>query len=161
MAKHRGRFVDWRPAAILGILIALGSAAGCERSAEASRALAAERRASWSRELGGIKEQHAALVARLGQRGTDPNCSPATRRTRAVLDGLRQSITDVESQFAQAEPRMEQVLRRGGDVGQRSLDDESARARSYLQALGEQLVATAQQIEELSRSEDEAKQQSP
>jgi len=42
-------------------LIAAGSAAGCERSAEASRAMAAERRASWSRELAGITDQYAAL----------------------------------------------------------------------------------------------------
>jgi hypothetical protein len=140
-------------------LVCLGLAAlavGCERSAEASRALVAERRASWSRELAGIKEQQSALATRLGGAGQ----GPAAQRTRAVLDGARQSITDVENQLAQAQQRMEQAIRRGGEDGRRAIDDESARARDYLQALGEQLVAAAQQLEEFSRSEDETKQKS-
>jgi len=147
-------------AGVLGVLIAVASVAGCERSAEASRALAAERRASWSRELSGIREQHAALVARFGERRNGGNASPAIVRTRAVLDGARQSIIDVDSQFAQAEMRMAEAFRRSGEAGERAVDEESARARSYLQALGEQLGTTAQQIEDISRSEDDAKQQS-
>jgi predicted solute-binding protein len=55
---------------------------------------------------------------------------------------------------------MEQAFRRGGEAGERAVEEESARARSYLQALGEQLGTTAQQIEDISRSEDDAKQQS-
>jgi hypothetical protein len=84
---------------------------------------------------------------------------PAALRTRAVLDGARQSIADVESQLAQAEARMEQAIRRGGEAGQRSIDEESAKARSYLQALAEQLGAATRQLEDLSRNEAETKQQ--
>ena len=135
--------------------------AGCERSAEASRAVVAERRASWAREIAGIKAQQAALAARLGQQGAGSAGGPAAVRTRAVLDGARQSIADVESQLAQAEARMEQAIRRSGEAGQHAIDDESVKARAYLQALGEQLGAAAQQLDDLSRSEDEPKQQSP
>jgi hypothetical protein len=143
----------------LGVVIALLSGVGCERSAEASRAIVAERRASWGREIAGIKEAHAALAARLGGQGSGLSGGPAALRTRAVLDGARQSIADVESQLAQAEARMEQAIRRGGEAGQRSIDEESAKARSYLQALAEQLGAATRQLEDLSRNEAETKQQ--
>lgn len=146
-------------AAVLAVVVVVG--AGCERSAEASRAVVAERRASWSREIAGIKQQQAALAARLGPQRTGAASGPATLRTRAVLDGARQSITDVESQLAQAEARMELAIRRGGEAGQHAIDDESVKARGYLQALGEQLAAAARQVDDLSRNEDEAKKQTP
>ena len=42
-----------------------------------------------------------------------------------------------------------------------AIDDESVKARGYLQALGEQLAAAARQVDDLSRTEDEAKTQTP
>jgi hypothetical protein len=142
--------------ATLGVAISLAWAAGCDRSAEASRAVVAARRASWAREIGGMREQQAALAARLSEQGTGSNAGPAALRTRAVLDGARQSIADVERQLAQADGRMEQAIRRGGEAGQHSIDDESANARGYLTALGEQLAAAARQLDGFSRSEAEA-----
>ena len=150
----------FRGAALI-ILIALVSAAGCARSAEASRALVGARRASWAREVDGIKAQHAALAVRLGEQGAGFSTGPALLRTRAVLDGTRQSIADVEGQLAQAAERMERAIRRGGEDGQRAIDDESAKARGDLQALSEQLVAAATQLDDFSRSEDETKQKTP
>jgi len=148
-------------ASAVAIVIALCAGVGCERSAEASRAIVAERRASWTREIAGIREQHAALAARLGGHGTGSSGGPAALRAHAVLDGARQSITDVENQLAQAEGRMQQAIHHGGEAGQRSIDEESAKARGYLQALAEQLGAAAGQLDELSQNENEAKKQSP
>lgn len=149
-----------RPLAVaLVATIAFGSAIGCERSADASRALVAERRAAWAREIAGIREQQAALASRMGSSGAGTGDSPAVRRTRAVLDGARQSIADVENQLTQASTRMEHEIRRGGEAGRQAIDDESARARGYLQSLGDQLGAAAQQVEELARNEDETNRQ--
>jgi len=80
-------------------------------------------------------------------------------RARAVVDGTRQSITDVESQLAQAEGRMEQAVRRGGDAGERAIEEESVKARGYLQALGEELVEATQQLDQFSRTADESQKQ--
>src|SRR5262249_13907977 len=114
-------------------------------------------RASWAREIAGIKSEHAALVARLGSQGADSKDGPAAIRARAVLDGTRQSIVDVENQLAQAEGRMEQTARGGGDAAQGMSDEESVKARGYLQALNEQLVVTAQQLDQFPRTADESR----
>jgi hypothetical protein len=144
------------------VVIVLAAVAGCERGGEASRALLAERRASWAREIAGLKAQHEVLATRLEGRpapgaGAGAGAIASERRLRAVLDGARQSITDVESQFAQAEGRVDHAIRRGSQAGERALEEESARARSYLQALGEQLGAVARQADERARTDDETK----
>jgi len=143
----------------LCFIVALIVTGGCDRSADASRTLIAGLRASWTREIAGLKSQHLALVARLGSRGTDSSDGPAAMRARAVVDGTRQSITDVESQLAQAEGRMEQAVRRGGDAGERAIEEESVKARGYLQALGEELVEATQQLDQFSRTADESQKQ--
>ena len=148
-----------RGAGLLPIVaIVLAWVAGCERGGEASRAVLAERRASWAREIAGLKSQHEVLAARLeGRPGAGAGASAADRRMRAVLDGTRQSIADVESQFAQAGGRVDQAIGRGSQAGERALEEESSRARSYLQKLGEQLGAVARQVDEHARTDDEAK----
>jgi len=135
-----------------GLCVAIGvlSAGGCERSAESSRALIAARRASWAREIAGIKEQHAALEARLGGQAAGPGAGPAEQRARAVLAGVRQSIDDVETQLAQAETRMQRAVGESGESGERAIDEESVKARSYLQALSDGIAAAAQQLEQMS-----------
>jgi hypothetical protein len=145
---------------VLGIVVALAWAAtGCQQSAEVARAQIAERRASWAREIAGIKEQNAALLARLGGRGVGSGASAAAVRMRATLDGGRQSIADVENQLAQAATRMEEATRRGGRAAEQAIEEESVRVRGYLQALGEQLGATARQLDEFGNQDTE--RQSP
>jgi len=78
-----------------------------------------------------------------------------------VLDGARQSIADVEIQLAQAANRVEQAIRRGGQAGEQAIDEESIRARGYLQGLGDQLSTAARQLDVLATSDEEAKRQSP
>ena len=150
-----------RRAGLLPIVaIVLAAVAGCERGGEASRAVLAERRASWAREIAGLKAQHEVLATRLEGRpapGEGAGAAASERRMRAVLDGARQSIADVESQFAQAEGRVDQAIGRGSQAGERALEEESARARSYLQALGQQLGAVARQADERARTDDETK----
>lgn len=124
---------------------------GCDQSAEVSRAVLAQRRDLWSRELARLRERHAALAARLDDqfgaaRGAEE------MRTRAVLDGARQSIVDIEKHLRQAETRIEQAIRRGGDSGEKAIDQESALAREYLQGLDEQLGTAARQIDLLART---------
>jgi hypothetical protein len=149
----RGRFT----LAILGVITALTSVSGCERSPEQARALVEAQRASWTRELGGIKEQQAILATRFEQQSAGAGASPAALRVRAVFDGARQSIIDVQSQLDQAATRMEQAARRNDRAGAQVLDEESVRAREYLQSLREQLTAATQQLEEFSHRETEAK----
>jgi chromosome segregation ATPase len=148
-----------RGAGLLPIVVmVVASVAGCERGGEASRAVLAERRASWAREIAGLKSQHEVLATRFeGRSGTGAGASASERRMRAVLDGARQSIADVESQFAQAEGRVAQAIRRSTQAGEKALEEESARARSHLQALGEQLGAVARQADDRARTDDEAK----
>jgi hypothetical protein len=146
---------------MVGVVIALTGLGGCERSPEQARALVEARRASWERELGGIKEQHAILAARYQQQPGVAGGSAAALRLRAAVDGARQSIIDVKSQLDQAATRMEQAARRNDSAGEQTLEEESVRARAYLQALGEQLTVAAHQLEEFSRSEAGAKGNSP
>lgn len=141
-----------RKTAALSVVIAIGITAGCEQGADFLRASLAQRRDSWSRELSGLKEQQAALAARLDERLGTSRGGPAAMRTRAVLDGARQSIVDVDNQLQQAGTRLEQAIRRGGDSGEKALDDESALARGYLQGLGQQLGAVAQQVDGLAQN---------
>jgi hypothetical protein len=143
----------------LGVVVALTATVGCDWGAEASRALLAERRDSWTRELAGLKAQHAALAGRVD--GRVASGAPAERRTRAVLDGARQSIADVEGQLRQAETRAEEGIRRGGAAGEKSIEAESAQARRYLQALAQQLGAAARQVDRLAWGEGESRQQTP
>jgi len=74
-----------------------------------------------------------------------------------MIDGARQSIVDVQRQLDQAATRMEQAARRNDRAGEQALDEESLLARQYLQSLGEQLTAAAQQFEQFSRHETESK----
>ena len=151
-----GRFVF----VVVGVVSALTSVSGCERSPEQAHALVEAQRASWARELGGIKEQQAILATRLQQQGAAAGTSPAALRMRAVLDGARQSLVDVQNQLDQAATRMEQAARRNDQAGAQVLEEESVRAREYLQSLREQLTAASKQFEEFSRSGTEAKEAS-
>jgi len=135
-------------------------ASGCERSPEEARALVDARRASWARELGGMKEQQAILAARFEQQRAGADNSAAALRLRAVIEGARQSIVDVQSQLDQAATRMEQAARRNDRVGDGALDEECLRARQYLETFGEQLTVAAEQVEEFSRGETAAKEKS-
>jgi hypothetical protein len=144
-----GRWAGFLPI----VVMVLASIAGCERGGEASRAVLAERRASWAREIAGLNQQYASLATRLGGRlgvGTGAGDTPAERRMRATLDGTHQAIADVETQLQQAAERIEQAIGRGGQVTEKTLDEESARARGYLHGLGEQLGLAARQVDELA-----------
>jgi len=55
----------------------------------------------------------------------------------------------------------EGAVGRGGRAAEKTIDEESANARAYLQALGEQLVVVAQQLDESGRNDDGTKEQSP
>jgi hypothetical protein len=147
----------------LGLVVALTFAAGCEKSAESSRAMFAQRQESWSRELAEIKSEQATLAGRLDERlaGQAERGTVAERRMRALLDSTRQSIADVEAQIRQAKGRVDQAARHGSQAARSAIDDESARARGYLQSLGEQLGATEQQLGQFAANEDEAKHASP
>jgi hypothetical protein len=131
------------------LVAGLACAVGCERTSEASRAALAERRESWSREIGGCNGQYAALEARLaGGAGTASRGGVAERRVRAVLEGTRQSIADVEIQLGQAAGRAEQAISRGREEGERAIETEGVNARASLQALNEQIGRTARQVDD-------------
>jgi hypothetical protein len=144
----------------LGVVLAFAWAVGCERSPQAARAVIAERRAGWTREIGGMKEQLAALVARADGHHEGAPGGPAEQRTRVVLAAAQQSIGDVERQLAQAAERTDQSVRLGGEAAQRAIDDESARSRGYLQALGQVLGSAGRQLDGLARSENGTKSDS-
>lgn len=145
----------------LALAVLLASSTACERTSEASRASLARRRNSWAGELAGLKEQQAALAARLDGRMASAAGSVAQRRMWATLDGARQAIADTELELQQAESRIEHAIERGSAVGQKSMEDESSKARSYLQALGEQIATAARQIDEFAQNESETKHTTP
>ena len=153
----------WRNCSIVALAVSLWlvGVGSCERGAEVSQALIAQRRAAWAREISGIREQHAALTGRLGQEGTSLNPAPAQARMRTVLDGARQSITDVENELAQCVARMEHGSQGSGEAAQRAVEVETAKARGYLQALVAQLDSAATQVDGLTRGTGEAKQATP
>jgi len=150
-----------RPLSCFFVVLALAAfgagVGGCERSPEQARAVVEARRASWARDLGGLKEQQALLAVRFEQQQAGGGGSAATLRLRAMIDGARQSIVDVQRQLDQAATRMEPAARRNDRAGEQALDEESLLARQYLQSLGEQLTAAAQQFEQFSRHETESK----
>jgi len=135
-------------AAALATAIVPAVGAGCERSAEASRALVAARQASWTRQLARIKAEHVGLKERFGREITSPvgTTNPSALRARATLDGLGQSIADVEIQMRQVGGRVEAAIARGGDEAEKALDDESARMNGHLQALVADLAAVSRQM---------------
>jgi hypothetical protein len=149
------------PAAVLGVAIALVAAVGCEQGADAQRAMLAQHRSSWTREIAGLKELHAALAARLNERLGGARGGPAGTRARAVIDGARQSIVDVENELDQAATRIDQAIRHGGDSGEKALKEESARARGYLQGLHDQIGGGARQVDALALGGNGTKQARP
>jgi hypothetical protein len=134
---------------------ALLSAAGCERDIESVRAELAVRQAVWQRELGTIRAQRGALAERLARQPravASAKEAPAITRMRATLDGLAQSLVDVEIQMRQVVSRLENAPRHGGDDLQKALDEDSARMAAYLQALTGNLAAASRALDDFGRT---------
>jgi hypothetical protein len=133
---------------------ALAVAVGCSRDAESLRAELAAKQAVWQRELGAFKAQHTAMAERLARQkkavaGTD---APPIVRMRATLNGVAQSLLDVEIQMRQAAARLDQALTRGGDAAQKALAEDIARMDGYVQALAGDMVATGRALDDFDRA---------
>ena len=134
---------------------ALLSAAGCERDIDSVRAELAAKQAVWQRELGTIKAQRGALAERLARQPmatASAKEAPAITRMRATLDGLAQSLVDVEIQMRQLSSRLENAPRRGGDALQKALDEDSARMTDYFQALAGNVAAAGRALDDFGRT---------
>lgn len=132
----------------LVVLVSLAVTAGCERDGGAIRAALASRQAEWQREIQSLKAQQSALSERYV-----PGSSTAALRVHAAIDGVAQSIADVEAQARQISPRVEVAIGRGGEAGEKALDEESARMRDYLQALATDVASAGRQLDELGKDE--------
>jgi hypothetical protein len=130
--------------AVIGIALA-----GCQHDVERLRLELTARQASWDRQLGTIKAEHASLKERFGREIGNTGVAatnPAALRARATIDGLRQSIADVEIQARQVGPRLEEATTHGSDAAEKLLEQESARMNGTFQALVADLAATTQQV---------------
>jgi hypothetical protein len=141
---------------VAGILsiAALASAAGCQRDVDTVRAELTEKQAVWQREIGTFKAQHAAIAERFARQpmAAPDKETPAVTRMRATLQGVAQSLIDVEMQSRQVGARVEQAVARGGDAAQKALDEDGARMNEYFQALAGDLAATGRALDDLSKT---------
>jgi hypothetical protein len=133
--------------AVFGCAIALGS---CQGGADSVRASLAAQQSSWQREIGTLKNQRAALQARVLGQGI-----PA-RRAQTMLTGLGQSIADVEVQIRQAGPRVERAIDRNADAS-KALEEEAGRIGSYLQGLSADLTSVARELDGPAQGQQKAR----
>jgi hypothetical protein len=139
----------WAPA-LVALMCFLGG--GCRNNADTARMALAARQASWDRELALLRAQQAALRDRLGRQAS----AGAERSVRAALDGVGQSLVDVENQMQQMEPRLEQVIDHGGDTNER-VEQDCALMDGYLQALAANLTSAGTQVDEAGQRSAKAK----
>jgi hypothetical protein len=130
---------------------------GCQRDAETARALLRTQQASWERGLGSLKEQQAALKERFERQPPPPatapgDVSPTAMRMRAILDGGRQSLVDIESQIRQVPDRLEPAMGRGPEVAEKALEQESARINDYLKSMSDQLALAGRELDGYGKS---------
>jgi hypothetical protein len=129
--------------------------ASCQRDEDTIREALSAREASWKSNVDTLKAEKEAFRRRLsGAAGA----GPARVRVGATIDGLGQSIADVEAQMRQVRPRVERTLTRGGDAAQKVLDDETGRMNEYLQHLATDLTAAGRELDALGRTEVESAQ---
>src|SRR5262245_24744623 len=97
----------------VSLVLTFAALASCQRDVEQFRAELATRQASWNSRLATIRTEQEGLKERFGRGIGAPNGSRASSsaglRTRATIDGLGQSITDVEIQMRQVGPRLDQA----------------------------------------------------
>ena len=150
-SETASRGVATRIGITMGCLLIAGIAlGGCQRDAESIKAALAARRATWDRELGSIKARKAAVDERLGRKAAamKPG-SPAVERIRAMLDGARQSLIDVEMQENQIGPNL--VKLRSGEEAEKALEQESQRMSEYLVQLTAGIGAAGRALDEVDR----------
>jgi len=135
------------------VLLGLAATTGCNGNASALRATLAAREASWHQQLGALRAQHAALHARLDglARG-----AAAARTARATVAGIGQSLVDVEAQSRQASARIDQSIDRGGEAGEKALEEEGGLIDGYLQSLASGVASASADLDRLTASEAQA-----
>ena len=120
---------------------------GCQRGEEAIRTALAERETIWTREISTLEAQRTALKQRCdGYRGP-PDSTNSPFRVRASLDGVGQSIIDVDGQMRQIRPRIEQAIGKGADAAQKALDLENVQMDEYFRAVRADLSSAGKELD--------------
>jgi hypothetical protein len=130
---------------IVGLVLLTGVALGCDRT-EAARAALKERDADWASRLGQLRTRQAELAARR----PDPGHQPADIRTQARLlraqasiEGIRQTLADLDSRRRESVTTVESALAAGAEDPERVLDQASTQMNELL-ALGAEELASAE-----------------
>jgi len=134
-----------------GALLLIVVLAACERDPAATRAILREQQQQWARDLGTLRQQEVELHARLTSLSTSGR-TVAALRVAPLLNGARQSITDIEMQAQQADERLEPVLRQGGQAALEAIDAERTQIGGYLKMLRDQLETAGRTLGALERS---------
>lgn len=133
----------------------LGSATSCDRKGEEARQELTQRRAGWTHEIAAMRSHQAELAVRFDQQAAANRIGdPATARTRAVLEGARQSIGDLEGHLRQLDVVLEPAFRKGGEEAEHALERASGGARASLEALAAQLVVANRAVAQLPHDEE-------
>jgi uncharacterized protein involved in exopolysaccharide biosynthesis len=137
----------------LGILVAV---VGCQRDADSMRAQLAQEQGTWARELDALRARQDVLEQRFRSQPTAVPSVPGGVsaphvRVRAILDGSRQSLADVDLQIRQAGSRLEPALSRGGEAADKAIADERERIAGLLRRLSEQLVTVSGELDDVGK----------
>ena len=90
---------------------------GCERSADGAKALLISRQSDWGRSVVTLQQQEVVLRERFDHLRASPSAGvglAVAARTRAVLDGSRQSLVDVGTEIRQVGSRFDRGIAGGG-----------------------------------------------
>ena len=128
---------------------------GCERDADWFRGLLKDKQAGWERQLGTLRAQQAAFHDRFA-RQPQPQSAPGTIsapyvRVHAILDGNRQSLSDIAVQIRELPRRLEAVIAKGGDAAEQAIEQEGARMDGHLRVVANQFTSIERELGGLGR----------
>ena len=141
----------------LGLVVGLTAliASACDRSAELDAELRA-RQAHWTREIAAIRAQQSNIMVQFQTLqapavGNTPAFA-AHARTKAIVLGAYQSLSDLDNVASQAARRVESANKKSARAGSRALEIEHAQVLSEVRRMWEHLAVAQKEIVELQQT---------
>jgi hypothetical protein len=156
LTKSSGCRPEW-PAVWFAIAVCVIAAfvPACDRPAELEADLRA-RQAQWTREIAAIRLQQTNILAQFQSIQAPATAgSPAFAahaRTKAVVLGAYQAVSDLDNVARQAAQRVQAAIKSSAGAGARALEAEHAQVLSEVRQMWEHLGTTQKELVELQQT---------
>ena len=134
----------------------------CVRPDEEARQVLGRQESEWRRQVQDLRSKDVSLASRLKvvsirAAGGSAEANLTARRLRAVLNGVDQSLADIDLQLRQTEGRLDGALKAGGNNALQAIDAEDKRMGALVRTMNEHLENLVRQMDGLDRDTEKTK----